>query len=130
MLFDQYMLTADDYLKEWEVLNHETMHRRSPIFDPKLGLGVALTTAELKRFQDGDELILPVNPNPTRRPDMAHKHRPYTAEDLESALEEGSVTLERLAATLLGAMVKKPPVYREPPPAETQKTPVPQHGKK
>lgn len=54
---------------------------------------------------------------------MAHKHRPYTAEELESALEEGNVTLERLAATLLGALPKKQA------PAEAPK-PVPQHGKK
>jgi hypothetical protein len=38
---------------------------------------------------------------------MAHKHRPYTAEDLESALEEGNVTLERLAATVVGLMPGK-----------------------
>jgi hypothetical protein len=60
---------------------------------------------------------------------MAHKHRSYTAEDLESALEEGNVTLERLAATLLGALLKRQSPA-ETPKSETQKPPVPQHGKR
>lgn len=38
---------------------------------------------------------------------MPHKHRPYTAEELESALDEGNVTLERLAATLAGFLGNK-----------------------
>lgn len=37
---------------------------------------------------------------------MAHKHRPYTSEELNAALDEGNVTLERLAATVAGNLVR------------------------
>lgn len=60
---------------------------------------------------------------------MPHKHRPYTAEELESALDEGAVTLERLAATVAGLYPKPVQNTQAPQQAQQAKT-GPVHGAK
>lgn len=60
---------------------------------------------------------------------MPHKHRPYTTEELEAALEEGNVTLERLAATVVG-LYPKPSQSQAPPQQVAQAKSGPIHGAK
>lgn len=60
-----------------------------------------------------------------------HKHRPYAyAEELESALEEGNVTLERLAATVAGLYPKPVQNSQAPQQGAQQAKQGPVHGAK
>lgn len=61
---------------------------------------------------------------------MPHKHRPYTAEELEFALDDGNVTLERLAATVVGLYPKPAQNPQVPHQGAQQAKPGPVHGAK